>query len=195
MAKSLSAPHHVWDMQLARFFSCPDIQPIHSYPSWENTPPHPTVWILFQTHVESVWSARYPLAFFFLSFSSFKGKPTKSKILWILPSYNLWRCLTAYPSIIKSYAIKILHMSFWREKDVLFFFFPFLVLQETYPHFRNTKLVYIEAQIRHLKSLHFPTTDNWRNHWVFIASHTGLVESLVCSCLPELAKAAERHGP
>lgn len=32
------------------------------------TPPHPTVWILFQTHVENVWSARYPWAFFLFSF-------------------------------------------------------------------------------------------------------------------------------
>lgn len=159
--------------------------------------PHPTPLCGFYSkHMLRTFEVpAIPWLSFFFPFRVFKGKPTKSKILWILPSYNLWRCITAYPSIIKSYAIKILHMSFWREKDVLFFFFPFLVLQETYPHFRNTKLVYIEAQIRHLKSLHFPTTDNWRNHWVFIASHTGLVESLVCSCLTELAKAEERNGP
>lgn len=109
------------------------------------TPPH---WVDFIPN--TCWERlKCPLSLgflFFFPFRVFKVKPTKSKILWILPNYNLWRCITDYPSIIKSYAIKILRMSFWREKDVLFvFFFPFLVLQETYPHFRNTKLVYIEA--------------------------------------------------
>jgi hypothetical protein len=48
---------------------------------------------------------------------------------------------------------------------------PLLVLQETYPHFRNTKLVYIEAQIRHFEKSTFSnhgeskellTLDSWR---------------------------------
>lgn len=146
-AVSLSAPHHVWAMQPERLLSGLDIQPVHSSLQERITPNAPTR-ILFQTYVANVWSTHYPWVFF--SFF-FKVKPTKPKILWILPKCILWRCNFACPSIIKSCAIKILQMSFWGEK--MMFLFP--VLQEACPHIRNTKLVYIEAQIRHLGKFAF----------------------------------------
>lgn len=102
-------------------------------------------------------------------------------------------CIPKYDKILcnKNFTYVLL-----KGKRCFVFVFPFLVLQETYPHFRNTKLVYIEAQSRHLKSLHFPTTDNWRNYRVFIAGHIGLVDSFLSSCLKELANTGERsEGP
>lgn len=118
----------------AFFFSWPDIQPIHSYPSWENTPPQCVDFIPNTCWERLKCLPAIPGLSFFFPFLLFKVKPTKPKILWILPNYNLWRRTTAYPSLIKSYAIKILHMSFWREKDVLFcFLLPFSGLTGNLP--------------------------------------------------------------
>lgn len=122
VAKRLSAPHHVWAMQLACFFFLPWYTAHPQLPFTREHPPHPTPLCGFYSkHMLRMFEVpAIPGLSFFFPFWVFKVKPTKPNILWIPPNYNLWRCITAYPSMIKSYAIKILHMSFWREKDVLF---------------------------------------------------------------------------
>lgn len=73
--------------------------------------------------------------------------------------------------------------------------FPLPGLQEACPHIRNTKLVYIEAQIRHLGKSTFSNhreTKEWLS--VHTAGHTGWEESLLSSNLEGLANYSEEKG-
>lgn len=111
MVKGLLAPHHVWTMQLPCLFLCPDIQAIYSYPSWKNTPLHPTTPHPTPPHhvdfiPNTCWEClKYPLSLGFLLsflFIFLKSNPQTLKY------FEFWLTTVCEDAVLHTHYNKIL---------------------------------------------------------------------------------------